>query len=110
MISDLTQHYIVVHKKSTPYYPQANGLVESRNKTLKNILRKIVNENRTDSDMKLNSALWAYNTSFKTNVPDTSLHLAYGLEVIMRVKLRIPSLHIHVKERMREEAFEQIRL
>ena len=48
VISGLTQHYAAVHKKSTPYYPQANGLTESTNKTLQNILCKIVNENRTD--------------------------------------------------------------
>ena len=49
-----------VHKRSTPYYPQANGLAKSTNKTLQHILRKIVNENQTDWDMKLHSALWAY--------------------------------------------------
>ena len=48
LIRELTSHYVVVHKKSTPYYPQANGLAESTNKTLQTILKKIVNENRTD--------------------------------------------------------------
>ena len=44
VIDDLTYHYTVVHKKSTTYYPQASELVESTNKNLQNILRKIVNE------------------------------------------------------------------
>ena len=50
VIDGLTHHYAVVHKKSTSYYPQTNGLAEYTNKTLLNILRKIVNENRTDWD------------------------------------------------------------
>ena len=41
LIRDLTTHYAVVHKKSTSYYPQANGLAESTNKILQNILKKI---------------------------------------------------------------------
>ena len=40
----LQKFYAVVHKRSTLYYPQANGLAESTNKTLQNILQKIVNE------------------------------------------------------------------
>ena len=44
VVESLTSFYAVVHKRSTPYYPQANGLAESTNKTLQNILRKIVNE------------------------------------------------------------------
>ena len=48
VIDGLTHHYAVVHKRSTSYYPQANGLAESTNKTLSNILRKIVNKNRKD--------------------------------------------------------------
>ena len=48
LIHNLTSHYTVVHKKSTPYYPQANRLAESTNKTLQTILKKIVNEYQTD--------------------------------------------------------------
>ena len=53
IIRELTMHYAVVHKKSTPYYPHVNGLAESTNKILKTILKKIFNENRTDWDDKL---------------------------------------------------------
>ena len=46
MIHGLTDHYAIVHKKSTTYYPKAKGLAESTNKTLQNILKKIVNDHR----------------------------------------------------------------
>ena len=94
----MTQHYTVVHKKSTSYYPQANGFAEYTNKTLQNISRKIVNENITDWDTKLNSALWAYRRSFKTSIQATTFRLAYGLESVMPVEFQIPSLRIQVKE------------
>ena len=71
VIYELTHHYVVVHKKSTPYYPQANGLAKFTNKTLQTIMKKIVNENRTDWDTKLHNALWAYRTSYKTSVQST---------------------------------------
>jgi hypothetical protein len=71
VVESLTTFYAMVHKRSTPYYPQANGLAESTNKTLQNILRKIVNENRTDS------ALWAYRTTYKTSIRSTSFRLAF---------------------------------
>ena len=44
VIDGLTHHYALIHTKSTLYYPQANGLEESTNKTLQNILGKIVND------------------------------------------------------------------
>ena len=53
IIWELTTHYAVVHKKSIPYYHQANGLAESTNKILQTILKKIVTKNRTDWDDKL---------------------------------------------------------
>ena len=68
VIYELTNYYVVVHKKSTPYYPQANGLAELTNKTIQTILKKIVNDNRTDWDKKLHSALWAYQTTYKTMI------------------------------------------
>ena len=78
------------------------------NKTLQNILRKIVNEHRTNWDKKLNSALWAYRTSFKTSIHATLFSLAYGLEAVMPMQFQIPSLRIQVRERMTEEATERI--
>ena len=104
VVESLTCFYAVVHKRSTPYYPQANGLAESTNKTLLNILRKIVNENRTDWDTKLQSALWAYRTMYKTNIRTTPFRLAFGLEAVMPVEFQIPSLRIQVKERLSEES------
>ena len=86
IIRELTSHYAVVHKKSTPYYPQANGLAESTNKTLQTILKKIVNENRTDWDDKLHNALWAYRTTFKTSIGSTPFRLAFGLEAVMPIE------------------------
>ena len=55
VIDGLTHHYVVIHKKSTPYYPHEYGLVESTNKTLQNILKKIVNDHGTDWDTKLHT-------------------------------------------------------
>ena len=110
VVQELTQHYAVVHQKSTPYYPQANGLAESTNKTLQNILKTIVNENRTNWDTKLYSALWAYRTSYKTSIQSTPFRLAFGLEAVMPVEFQVPSLRIQILERLPEEQSEHARL
>ena len=99
-----------MHKKSTPYSPQVNGLAESTNKTLQNILKKIVNDNRIEWDTKLQSALLAYRTSFKTNTQTTPFRLAFGLETVMPVEFQIPSLRIQIRECLLETQSEQLRL
>jgi hypothetical protein len=53
VMQSIMQHYIVVHWRSTVYYPQGNKLAESTNKTLQTILQKIVETNRSDWDRKL---------------------------------------------------------
>ena len=68
VIHESSHYEVVVHKKSTPYYPLANGLAKSINKTSQHILKKIVNEHRTDCYQKLHSALRAYRTTYKTMI------------------------------------------
>ena len=110
VVESLMSFYVVVHKRSTPYYPQANGLAELTNKTLQNILQKIINKNQTDWDTKLQSALWAYRTTYKTSIRTTPFRLAFSLEAVMSIEFQIPSLRIQVKERLSEKESEKIRL
>ena len=83
--------------------------MESTNKTVKGILRKIVNTHWTDWDCKLQSASWAYRTSFKTSIGATPFRLAYGLEAVIPVAFEVPSLRIQVQEHLPEHASQLIK-
>nr|GFC05536.1 reverse transcriptase domain-containing protein [Tanacetum cinerariifolium] len=60
--------YGVTHHLSTAYHPQTSRQVEVINRGLKRILERTVGENRTLWSNKLEDALWAFKSSFKTPV------------------------------------------
>ena len=71
VIEFLLNEFMVFHRKSAPYHPQANGQAESTNKTLCSALAKVVEGNRTDWEQKLHSVLWAYRCAYKMAIDTT---------------------------------------
>nr|GEV86752.1 reverse transcriptase domain-containing protein [Tanacetum cinerariifolium] len=70
--------YGVTHRHSTAYHHQTSGQVEVTNRGLKRILERTVEENRTSWTKKLDDALWAFRTAFKTRIGCTPYRLVYG--------------------------------
>ncbi|GKE56096.1 reverse transcriptase domain-containing protein [Tanacetum coccineum] len=66
IIEKTMKRYGVNHRFFTSYHPQTSGQVENTNRALKRILEKIVKDNPAISSRKLDDAMWAFRTAFKT--------------------------------------------
>ncbi|GJR81558.1 reverse transcriptase domain-containing protein [Tanacetum coccineum] len=79
--------YGVTHRLSTAYHPQTSGQVEVSNRGLKRILERTVGENRTSWSDKLDDALWAFRTAYKTPIGCTPYKLVYGKACHLPIEL-----------------------
>ncbi|GJW78804.1 reverse transcriptase domain-containing protein [Tanacetum coccineum] len=72
------QKYRVTHKLSTAYHPQTNRQTEVTNRAIKRILERSVGYNLKNWSEKLDDALWAFGTAYKTPTGCTPFRLVYG--------------------------------
>ncbi|GKC68016.1 reverse transcriptase domain-containing protein [Tanacetum coccineum] len=79
--------YGVTHHLSTAYHPQTSGQVEVLNHGLKRILERTIGENRASWFDKLDDALWAFRTAFKTPIGCTLYKLVYGKACHLPIEL-----------------------
>eukprot|EP00253_Pinus_taeda_P027250 PITA_27250 len=79
---------------STAYYPQGNGLDESSNKSLINIIKKLLKEKKKNWHKKLTNALWADRLSTKKSIGMSPYELVYGMEAKFPSSLGIPTIKL----------------
>ncbi|GJR53716.1 reverse transcriptase domain-containing protein [Tanacetum coccineum] len=79
--------YGVTHCLATAYHPQTSIQVEVSNRGLKRILERTVGENCASCFDKLDDALWAFCTTFKTPIGCTPYKLVYGKSCHLPIEL-----------------------
>ena len=85
---------MIDHHKILSYHPQANGAIESFNKTLTKGLTKICNIDKNDWDDKILAILWAYRKTYKISTGHTPFKMAYGQESIVPLHFKQQALDI----------------
>ncbi|GJY53207.1 reverse transcriptase domain-containing protein [Tanacetum coccineum] len=80
--------YGVNHHLSTAYHPQTSGQVEVSNHDLKRILERTVGENHASWSDKLDDAVWAFRTAFKTPIGCTPYKLVYEKPCHLPIELK----------------------
>jgi hypothetical protein len=88
--------YGIIMGQSSNYYPQGNGLAESTNKTLIQILKKTIDKNQRNWHLKLTDALWESRMTPKDNTGMSPYTLVYGKEAKIPISLELNALNFVV--------------
>ena len=102
LIQEMTDKFLIDHRKTTPYHLQTNDQTERISGILVSILRKTVLDFKRDWDVKLMAALWAYRTTYKITTQATHFSLVYGLEATLPIEYEVESLRVAIGFRLTE--------
>ena len=91
---DFCQKYSIILGHSTAYYPQGNGLDKSSNKSLVNVIKKVLDQNKRSWHIHLKYALWANRISTKRSIGISPFQMVYGTEAVLPINLALPVIKL----------------
>ncbi len=83
LFSQLSKYCSVTGSRTTPYHPQGNGQVECFNRTLLQMLKTLMDKDKTNWKNSLNKLIFAYNCT-RTEVTGFSLILPLVWQITCR--------------------------
>ncbi|CAL2256246.1 unnamed protein product [Prunus armeniaca] len=110
LMDKLCEDFGFKQRNSSMYNASANSLAEAFNKTLCNMLKKVIGRTKKDWHERINEALWAYRTTYWTPTQATPYSLVYGVEAVLPLESQIPSLRMAVQEGLTDEENAKLRL
>jgi len=93
MINFCNKYHITLGH-SIAYYLQGNGLAESSNKILVNIIKKLLEDNNKTWNKKLVNSLWAKRLTTKKSIGSSPYQLVYRMEVVFPSSLGTPVMKL----------------
>ncbi|GKV01291.1 hypothetical protein SLEP1_g13856 [Rubroshorea leprosula] len=100
---DFCSNYGIKLVFTSVYHPEANGMVESVNKTILEGIKPRLDQLKTKWAYELNNLLWAYRTTSRTATGETPYHLAFDTEAVIPVEIGVPSLRVSHFEPIQNE-------
>ena len=91
---DFYYKYHITLGHSTAYYPEGNGLAESSNKSLINIVKKMLEQNQKSWHSKLVHALWADRLTTNKSINMSPYQLVYGMDAVFPTSLGVPVMKL----------------
>jgi transposase InsO family protein len=81
-MENFCQDYNITLGNSTTYYPQGNRLVESSNKSLTRIIKRLLQDNKRAWHKNLIYALWEDRVTTKKSISTSPFQIVYDMDTI----------------------------
>ena len=81
----------IINRYSSLAYPQSNGQAKATNKTIVNGLKKRLEGAKGNWAEELPNVLWAYRTTLRRSMGETTFSMTYGAEAIIPIEISLSS-------------------